>query len=200
MSTALQQIAVIAQALIAIMLLVVVVLAVPVLLELRRMLTKADAVMGRLSRDFEPIIRHGTVIADNLEHVSQSVRTEVDRVNHTIERANDRVRRAVDETEARVGEFNALLQVVQEEAEQFFVSTASTVRGVREGAAELRGDGGRDLASEESDAAIPADDIESEENGHGDDSDPEPPAQAFSAPRVRPRPRASGGAGRRGSA
>jgi hypothetical protein len=38
-----------------------------------------------------------------------------------------------------MNEFNALLQVVQQEAEQAFVSTASAVRGVRTGAATLGG-------------------------------------------------------------
>lgn len=38
----------------------------------------------------------------------------------------------------RLGEFNALLTVFQDEAEATFVSTASTIRGVRSGAAEFR--------------------------------------------------------------
>lgn len=38
----------------------------------------------------------------------------------------------------RLGEFNALLTVFQEEAEATFVSTASTIRGVRSGAAAFR--------------------------------------------------------------
>jgi hypothetical protein len=38
----------------------------------------------------------------------------------------------------RLGEFNALLKVFQDEAEATFVSTASTIRGVRSGAAEFR--------------------------------------------------------------
>lgn len=38
----------------------------------------------------------------------------------------------------RLGEFNALLTVFQDEAETTFVSTASTIRGVRSGAATFR--------------------------------------------------------------
>jgi hypothetical protein len=38
----------------------------------------------------------------------------------------------------RLGEFNALLRVFQDEAEATFVSTASTIRGVRSGASTFR--------------------------------------------------------------
>jgi hypothetical protein len=38
----------------------------------------------------------------------------------------------------RLGEFNALMKVFQDEAESTFVSTASTIRGVRGGAAAFR--------------------------------------------------------------
>jgi hypothetical protein len=39
--------------------------------------------------------------------------------------------------EERIEEFNALMQVVQDEAEGIFIDTASTVRGVREGARSI---------------------------------------------------------------
>ena len=40
---------------------------------------------------------------------------------------------SVDLAEERIKDLNALLAVVQEEAESAFISTASTVRGVRTG-------------------------------------------------------------------
>ena len=52
-------------------------------------------------------------------------------------------------TEERIGDFNALLEVVQEEAEQIFLSTASTVRGVKAGADRLRGYRAADWEAEE---------------------------------------------------
>jgi hypothetical protein len=39
--------------------------------------------------------------------------------------------------EERIEEFNALIEVVQGEAEDIFLDTASTVRGVREGARSI---------------------------------------------------------------
>jgi hypothetical protein len=92
----------------------------------------------------------------------------------------------------RVNEFTALLSIVQQEAEGVFVSTASTVRGVRRGAAAFQDRGGMDLASDELDVTEPADDLDFEEDTDGYDSRTESPADAGglpAAPRVRPRPR-----------
>jgi len=46
----------------------------------------------------------------------------------------DRLQLASDRMEERIEEFNALMEVVQDEAEDIFIDTASTVRGVRAGA------------------------------------------------------------------
>ena len=88
-------------------------------------------------------MRHASSIADNVNYVTTAIRSDVEQVNATIAAANRRLHQAVEVTEQRLGEFNALLQVVQQEAEQAFVSTAAAVRGVRTGAASL---GGTDAA------------------------------------------------------
>jgi hypothetical protein len=82
-------------------------------------------------------------------------------------------------TEQRLGEFNALLEVVQEEAEGVFIATASTVRGVRTGAAALH--------NEDEDAlAAPSPAPEEDDDGYDDP----PQSEAGAArPRVRPRRR-----------
>jgi hypothetical protein len=64
-----------------------------------------------------------------------------------------------------------LLAVVQEEAEGVFVSTASTVRGVKRGAAAFRDDVGTDLAMDDADLdEDEADQMRDVEDDHGDDS------------------------------
>jgi hypothetical protein len=70
---------------------------------------------------------------------------------------------------------------VQQEAETMFVATASTVRGVRTGAAALHTE---DFASDASDAS----DAASEELFDGYD-DPDAPEAGTTRPRVRPRRR-----------
>src|SRR5262245_36904037 len=134
----LQQIAQIASTLTTITLLVLVVFAVPVAWRLRKTFRKVDHLLDRIYADITPITRHASSIADNVDYVTTAIRTDVQQVNATIAAANQRIHQAVALTEQRLNEFNALLGVVQEEAEQLFVSTASTVRGVRTGAAALR--------------------------------------------------------------
>src|SRR5215831_4370956 len=98
--------------------------------------------------------------------------------------------RALVASEERLGQMNALLEVVQDEAERLFVSTASTVRGVRRGTKAYRERRGTDLASDELDAAVEADATMNQEVADGTDSSPEPTAPTLPpGPRVRPRPR-----------
>jgi hypothetical protein len=115
--------------------------------------------LDRVYADVNPLTHHASNIADNLDYITTSIRNDVQQVNATIASANRRLHEAVEQTETRMNEFNALLHVVQQEAEQAFVSTAAAVRGVRTGAATF---GGLDDA---------ADDDGLEELEHGDDSD-----------------------------
>lgn len=91
--------------------------------------------LDRVYADVMPLARHAGSIADNMDYITTSIRTDVQQVNATIASANQRLQQAARLTETRLNEFNALLQVVQQEAEQAFVSTAAAVRGVRTGAA-----------------------------------------------------------------
>jgi hypothetical protein len=85
-------------------------------------------------------------------------------------------------TEQRLNEFNALLAVVQDEAESMFVATASTVRGVRTGAAALHHE-------EDEEGARRAPLASTEELDDGYDDDPDAPQAGATRPRVRPRGR-----------
>jgi uncharacterized protein YoxC len=180
---------------------VLTVFAVPAAWRFRHTYKKINEFLDRISGDLQPIMRHTSTITDNVNYITTSVRADVQLVNATIASANDRLKEAVDQTERRLNEFNALLQVVQQEAENAFISTASTVRGMRTGAAVFRDHGlgarGMDLASEdEADPADVADELESQleslevGDGYDGDSQSESSAAAFSAaPRVRPRAR-----------
>jgi uncharacterized protein YoxC len=142
--------------------------------------------LDRVYADLTPLIRNTTTISDNVVQVTNTIRDDIRNVSTTIETVNKTMRDAMASTEQRVQDFNALLAVAQEEAEQLFLSTASTVRGVQRSAEALRDPDGTDLASEELDAAIEPDDFQ--EEGDGDDSSSESAAQTRpTAPRVRPR-------------
>lgn len=200
-----EQISAIASTLITITLLVLVVVAVPVAWSFRKSYKKVNDLLDRIYGDITPLMRHASSIADNVDFVTTSIRTDVQKVNATIATANERVQRALLLSEHRLNEFNALLSVVQDEAEGVFLSTASTVRGVRRGAAAFQERGGTDLASDELDTddlddeideeiesqiELATNDIEIQEEGDGHDSNAQSAAQALpAAPRVRPRPR-----------
>jgi uncharacterized protein YoxC len=104
-----------------------------------RTFRKVREIIDRVYADITPITHHASSIADNLDYITTSIRSDVQQVNATIASANRRLHQAVELTETRLNDFNALLKVVQQEAEQAFVSTASAVRGVRTGAATLSG-------------------------------------------------------------
>ena len=104
-----------------------------------RTFRKVRDLLDKVYADVLPLTRHASNIADNLDYITTSIRSDVQQVNATIATANRRLQQATELTENRLNEFNALLQVVQQEAEQAFVSTAAAVRGVRTGAAALGG-------------------------------------------------------------
>lgn len=126
-----------ASGLMSVALLVLTVALVPAAWNFRKSYAKISDLLDRVYGDVNPLMRHASSIADNVNYITTSVRTDVQQVNATIAAANQRLQQAVALTEQRLNEFNALLEVVQQEAESVFVATASTVRGVRTGAAAL---------------------------------------------------------------
>ena len=176
---------------------------IPAAWNLRNSHKKFNEVLDRVYGDINPLMRHASSIADNVDYVTTSVRTDVQQINATIAAANQRLHEAVQQTEERLNEFNALIAVVQQEAEQMFVSTAATARGVRAGAATFSADVGAEIAAgrdgelldlEELAAldalgyAALADDEESA-RGIDDDDEANPGPGHRTRPRVRPRGR-----------
>jgi uncharacterized protein YoxC len=190
MSHLLAQINAVATAVIAVALSILLVAALPALWHLRKAYARLNALFDRVETDLKPIVRNAATISENLIEVTSTIRRDVGRVSATIDDANDRVQNALASAEQRVHELRALLDVAQDEAEDLFVSTASTVRGVQRGVQAFRDPRGTDLASDELDvAAAAADDLAIQEDGDGDDSITEPAAETRpAAPRVRPRP------------
>lgn len=132
----------IASGLLSIAVLIFVGAAVPAAWNFRKSYRKVNHLVERLSNDLTPLLRHANAVADNINYITTSIRHDVQQINATIASANERLHEAVDVTERRLGDFNALLKVVQEEAESMFVSTASAMRGVRTSASALSEVGG----------------------------------------------------------
>jgi uncharacterized protein YoxC len=176
----------IASALMSVALLVLTVALVPAAWNFRKSYKKVSELLDRVYGDVNPLMRHASAIADNVNYITTSIRTDVQQVNAAIATAAQRLQQASEITEQRLAEFNALLEVVQQEAESMFVATAATVRGVRTGAAALHHEDGVDDAYG---APLPA----SEEHEDGYD-DPDASEAGPTRPRVRPRRRDWGGA------
>lgn len=190
----------------ALMTLAVFVLAValvPAAWNFRNTYRKVNHLLDRVYADVAPIVRHAHTVADNVDYLSTTVRADVQRVHHTVTIANDRLLEALDAAEQRVRNFQALLDVAQQEAEGTFVSAASAWRGVRRGASALReeleddGDEDDDDLDEGRPTAArmrPAGTVPNEELSD-DDIDALDEIESDGRPRPRIRPRAGHGSG-----
>lgn len=122
-----------ASGLASIALLVLAVALVPAAWNFRKSYAKVSDMLDRIYGDINPIMRHASTIADNVNYISTSVRVDVQQISQTIASANQKLAASLEVAEERIKEMNALMAVVQEEAEGVFVTTASTLRGVRTG-------------------------------------------------------------------
>lgn len=182
-----QKVTGIASGIMTLTLMVLAIALVPAAWNFRKTYKKTSAIIDRIQADVMPLIKHAHSIADNLDYISTAIRSDVGMIQSTLESANGRIRQAVGATEQRINEFNALLTVVQDEAEGLFVSTAATVRGVKTGASHLVGGDGTELASVEADdddLEIVVDDLETDDYGYDDTPEPDDEPDAARAPRI----------------
>jgi hypothetical protein len=98
-----------------------------------------------------PLVDRSRDVADNIEFITRAVRTDVERLNASVRALTERLNQASDRMEERIEEFNALIEVVQSEAEEIFIDTASTVRGVAAGARAIPKSDGPRLGADERD-------------------------------------------------
>ena len=106
---------------------------IPAAWNFRKSYKKVSEMLDKIYGDINPLMRHASAIADNVDYISTAIRVDVQQVSQTVAAVNQRLQQAVSAAEDRINQLNALLEVVQEEAESAFVTTASTIRGVRTG-------------------------------------------------------------------
>jgi len=106
---------------------------VPAAWNFRKSYKKISDMLDKIYGDVNPLMRHASAIADNVDYITTSIRVDVQQVSQTVAAVNQRLQQAVASAEDRMNELNALLDVVQEEAESAFLTTASTIRGVQTG-------------------------------------------------------------------
>jgi uncharacterized protein YoxC len=106
---------------------------VPAAWNFRKSYKKISEMLDKVYGDINPLMRHASAIADNVDYISTAIRVDVQQVSQTVAAVNQRLQQAANSAEDRINQLNALLDVVQEEAESAFVTTASTIRGVQTG-------------------------------------------------------------------
>ena len=109
-----------------------------VLLALRKSVQDLTRLLNASSGDISAAAHSVRNVAEDVRSITQSVKTDVGAVSDTIRHVNTGVRRAVKRAEVRLDRLDALVGVAQEEAEEFVLSSASALRGVRFGAAALK--------------------------------------------------------------
>src|SRR5436305_284827 len=101
----------IASGLLTIAFCVFVIAAVPAAWNFRKSYNRINKLLDRIYGDINPIMRHASTVADNIDYITTSIRADVQQINATIAAANARLQDAVTVTERRLGDFNALRQV-----------------------------------------------------------------------------------------
>ena len=121
---------------VAVAVLILTVVAIAVLIRAHRTIGE---LRDGVRQSFAPVSDRARSISDNVEFITQVVRADVEALNESVQALSDRLTVASEHLEDRVEDFNALMEVVQGEAEDLFLGTAATVRGVREGAKVIAG-------------------------------------------------------------
>ena len=119
------------------------------LLQLRGIQRTVAELTGRLEKRVDPILDRGKEVAANVEFISAAVRTDIQHVSDSVRSLSDRLQTASDRMEERIAEFNALMEVVQSEAEDVFIGSSATLRGIRAGARAWTERGGRSEPTDE---------------------------------------------------
>ncbi len=140
----------------------------PMAWRLRDLERRARAVLDRLGTEIAPLAQHATRIADNVDYLTTAVREDVRQLSRTANLVDERVRAAMARAELRLREFDALLRVARDEAEDALLATAATLRGVRAGAMRLGRSRGRPYEEEDVEDAL-ADDLLDEEDDIDED-------------------------------
>lgn len=118
---------------VALAILVVLLHAVRLLRATRKPLRQISGTVADLNDRLKPVLHNVERASDQARRIAGRLRDDADGVGEALQSASEATGRMVELVEERVVEVAALLAVVQEEAEETFVTTASLLRGLRRG-------------------------------------------------------------------
>jgi uncharacterized protein YoxC len=116
---------------IALALLVCVIYAISILRRTREPIGHVADSVRELQTRLQPVLRNVERASEDANYLVSTLRTDADEVGRAMRRVSDSTGRMLDLVEERVAEVTALLAVVQEEAEETFLTSASLLRGLR---------------------------------------------------------------------
>jgi uncharacterized protein YoxC len=128
----------IAQIVLALALLILGVALLIAALKVKALIRKVEEQGQKLRIDLAPAIHNVTAVSENVNALSKTVRADAEKLSATVNAATETLTGAAKEAERKVGEFNALIGVVQEEAEDLFIGGAAALRGLRAGTETFR--------------------------------------------------------------
>jgi hypothetical protein len=108
-----------------------------VLLQLRKLARSVNDVAKRMEKGAAPVMDRAKSVAENVDFITMAIRTDVQKINASVSSLNDRLKEASVRMEERIQDFTALVEVLQNEAEDLALDTAAAVRGVRAGTKNL---------------------------------------------------------------
>lgn len=118
---------------VALAILIVLLQAIRLLRETREPLGRISGTVTDLGDRLKPVLHNVEQASDQALRIAGRLRDDADGVGQALKSAGESTGRMVDLVEERVVEIAALLAVVQEEAEETFLTTASLLRGLRRG-------------------------------------------------------------------
>jgi len=128
----------IATVLIALALLVTVLILMVIALQVWKLIKKVDPLLKQVRGHVDPIMGHVRDVGENVNYMSSAIRADVQQVTELVDSTRRRLNVTTEAAEHRIREFNALLGVMQEEAEKLFIDTASAAHGLRAGTETYR--------------------------------------------------------------
>jgi len=127
----------------ALVMVAVLVALVVVLLQVRKLSRSLMEVVRKVEQDSGPVLDKAKNVAENVDFISAAIRSDVEKLSESVSGLSKHLRESAQRMEERIQDFNALVDVLQTEAETLALDTAATVRGVKEGTRSLaaRGNG-----------------------------------------------------------
>jgi hypothetical protein len=135
--TTFQQVTGIASGIVSIVLCLVVLSIIPAALYLRAQVNRAIALLGKAQAEAQPVLKEAAALLDDMRAIATTARADAATIHQAIVETDEGIRSIRQRVESRLARIDAVVEVVQHEVEDVFVSTAAAARGVRAGARAL---------------------------------------------------------------